>query len=180
MGRTKQLLPLGDKPLIRHCVDSLREAGIADIIVVTGREKNGIAGALYGLPVTVVVNGAEESDMAGSARAGMQSCDSRASGVLVCLSDHPLVLPSTIASLVRAHRASPDRIIIPCSGGRRGHPTLFPLPMARELFRGGTLRDIVRSDPDRVELMDTDDEGVILDIDTPEDYDRLKRKAGYS
>ncbi len=177
MGRTKQLLPLGDKPVIRRCVDALLAAGIPDIVVVTGRD-NGIAGALRGLPVTVAVNGAQESDMAESVRVGLKLCDPHSSGVLICLSDHPLVLASTMAALVREHKRAPGRIIIPSCGGRRGHPTLFPLPCVREIFLGGTLRDIVQKDAQRVMLLDTCDEGVVLDMDTPEDYERMKRKIG--
>ncbi len=177
MGRTKQLLPLGDKPAIRHCVDTLLAAAVPDIVVVAGGEKDGIAEALRGLPVALTINVAPESDMAESARVGLKSCDPRSSGVLICLSDHPLVMPSTIAALLREHGGSPHRIIIPCCRGRRGHPSLFPLPVARELLSGGTLRDIVRKDERRVTLMDTDDDGVLLDMDTPEDYERLKGRA---
>ncbi len=179
MGRTKQLLPLGDKPAIRHCVDALLAAGVADIVVVTSREKDGIADALRGLPVTMMVNDAQGSEMAESARVGLKSCSSYSSGVLICLSDHPLVAASTMEALIQEHKRSPDKIIIPCSGGRRGHPSLFPLPVAQELFLGGTLRDIIHKNEQRVMLMDTNDEGVVLDMDTPEDYKRMKRKIGY-
>ncbi len=176
-GRTKQLLPLGDKPVIRRCVDALLAAGIPDIVVVTGRD-NGIAGTLRGLPVTVAVNGAQESDMAESVRVGLKFCNPHSSGVLICLSDHPLVKPSTMAALVREHKRAPDSIIIPSSGGHRGHPTLFPLSCVRELFLGGTLRDIVHKDAQRVMLLNTDDVGIVLDMDTPEDYERIQRKIG--
>ncbi len=57
---------------------------------------------------------------------------------------------------------------------------MFPSPAARELFLGGTLRDIVRKEGERVMLMDTEDEGVLLDMDTPADYERLKGKIRFS
>ncbi len=180
MGQTKQLLPLGDKPVIRHCVGTLLAAGVPDIVVVAGREKDGITGALLGLPVTLAVNAAQESDMAESARIGLTSCDPSSSGVLICLADHPLVMPGTVAALILEHRLSPHRIIIPCCAGRRGHPSLFPFSVAREVFMGGTLRDIVRKEGERVMLMDTEDEGVLLDMDTPADYERLKGKIRFS
>ncbi len=176
MGQTKLLLLLGDKPVLRHCVDAFRAAGVKNIVVVAGREKEAIAEALRGLPVTLAVNAAQESDMAESARIGLKSCDPSSSGVLICPADHPLVMPGTVAALIREHGRSPHRIIIPCSAGRRGHPSLFPLSIAQELFLGGTLHDIVRKDRERVLLMDTEDEGVLLDMDTPEDYERLKGK----
>jgi molybdenum cofactor cytidylyltransferase len=176
MGQTKQLLLLGDKPVIRHCVDAFLAAGVPDIVIVAGKEKDGITEALRGLPVTLAVNAVQESDMAESARIGLKSCDPCSSGVLICPADHPLVMPKTVAALILEHSQSPERIIIPCCSGRRGHPSLFPLPVARELFLGGTLRDIVRRDGERVMLMDTEDDGILLDMDTPEDYERLKGK----
>jgi molybdenum cofactor cytidylyltransferase len=80
------------------------------------------------------------------------------------------VSPETMKTLVREHAAFPGSIIIPVYLRRRGHPSLFPLPALREIFFGGNLRDIVRQDPARVRLVDVPDEGVVLDLDTPEDY----------
>jgi molybdenum cofactor cytidylyltransferase len=63
-------------------------------------------------------------------------------------------------------------IIIPSFRGRRGHPVLFPTAVIGEIFGAATLRDIVRRDPERVQVVEVEDEGVILDLDTGEDYRR--------
>ncbi len=176
MGRSKELLPLGDKPVIRHCVDAMIAADIRDIVVVVRPDPDGAPKALTGLPVTIVENSDPKSDMAGSVRTGLRALDRSSSGVLVCLVDHPLASSDSMKELLRAHRESPDKIIIPAYNGRRGHPSLFPMTVLQELFVVETLRDIVKKDGGRVRVVDVSDEGVVLDMDTREDYERVLRR----
>jgi molybdenum cofactor cytidylyltransferase len=175
MGRSKQLLPLGPKPVIRHCLDSVIDAGLTDIVVVLGVDSGDIAAAISGMPVRTVVNTDPRSDMAGSVRHGVREIDPASTGVLVCLSDHPLVSPGTITSIMNAHRADPDSIIIPSYNGRRGHPTLFPHTVIADILLCTNLRNVITARAGEVRLVETDDEGVILDMDTPEDYERAKQ-----
>lgn len=176
MGRSKQLLPLDDKPVIRHCLDALIAADIRDIVVVVSAPENGVTAALKQLPVTVAVNNLPGSDMAESVRTGLRRLDNQPTGILVCLSDHPLVSAETIRTITRHHGETPDPIIIPCHGSKRGHPTLFPSRIIREILSGGTLRDIVGRHGGMIRLVDVKDEGVVLDMDTEEDYHVIVRK----
>ena len=175
MGRTKQLLKLGDKPVIRHCFDALVAAGISDIVAVLGSPENGIRALMEGLPLSIAINGSRESDMAESVRTGLLRL-APSSAVLIFPSDHPLVAPGTIEVLVHEYGAFPASIIIPAYDGKRGHPTLFPRQIIDEIFSSLTLRDIVRKDPARVRIVPVSDEGVILDMDTPEDYHAILKK----
>jgi CTP:molybdopterin cytidylyltransferase MocA len=174
MGRSKQLLPLGHSPVIRHCLDAIVASGLRDIVVVLGADHEGPAAALHGMPVRTVVNADPRSDMAGSARLGLRQVERSSTGVLICPADHPLVSSETIKGLVDAHRSSPDSILIPLYQGRRGHPTLFPRKAIEEIFSVETLRDVIASRSGSVRAVDVDDEGVVLDLDTPEDYERIR------
>jgi CTP:molybdopterin cytidylyltransferase MocA len=111
--------------------------------------------------------------MAESVKTGLTALGHAASGVLICLSDHPLVRSETIEALITEHVNLPDKIVIPCYNGRRGHPSLFPKSTLQDLHSGGTLRDIVRKEPQRVVSIDTGDEGVVLDMDTPEEFHHI-------
>lgn len=126
MGTSKQLLQLGNKTVIRHCVDTLADAGIGQIVVVCGAKHDACAQELHGAGVRIVRNEAQNSQMADSARIGLRALDETSSGVLVCLVDHPLVTCSTYQAIIDAHARSPDKIIIPAFEGKRGHPSLFP------------------------------------------------------
>ncbi len=176
MGQTKQLLKLGDKTVIRHCIDSLVDGGVNEILVVVGACGNKLAPHLRGLPVSIAVNETPYSDMAESVRTGLKQLRHYTSPVLVCLSDQPLVSPETVRLILREHRAFPDAIIIPEYEGKRGHPSLFPRSALDDIFSGATLRDIVKKDPDRVRLAPVRDEGVLLDMDTRKDYAMILKR----
>jgi CTP:molybdopterin cytidylyltransferase MocA len=173
MGRCKQLLPLSGRPLIRHCLETLLAAGVDDIIVVLGAWGREIAPVIRDLPVTMVQNPDPASDMAGSVRAGFAALADDTGAVLVCLGDHPLVKPATVRAITGRHAQQADKIIIPVCRGSKGHPTLFPRAVIAEILTAPTLRDIVRKDSERVMLLPVDDQGVTVDIDTPEDWRRV-------
>jgi molybdenum cofactor cytidylyltransferase len=173
MGQSKQLLPLEGKLIIEHCLDGIIRAGISDIVVVLGRNSGILSKALGSQPVKIAFNAALDSEMADSVRVGLSSVEGSASGILVSLSDHPLVSPETVKTLVNLHAATPDKILIPGYSGRKGHPVLFPRSVIDEIFSSGTLRDIVAKEPARTQIVEITDEGVIIDIDTMEDYNRV-------
>jgi CTP:molybdopterin cytidylyltransferase MocA len=173
MGRSKQLLPLPDRPAVVRCVETILAAGIVEVIVVVGSQAEEIARTVEGLPVKIVHNEDQESDMAGSVRLGLSALDPDSDGVFICLCDHPLVSPRTLAMMGMHHEASPGSIIIPCCKGLKGHPTLFPRMLLEEIETLPTLRDIIGSHADKVRFLDIDDEGIVLDMDTWEDYQRI-------
>lgn len=178
MGRIKQLLPLGNKPVISHCLDTLITAEISDIVVVLGPHRTEILRFLGALPdqVKIAYNDIPGSEMAESVRIGLGVANASSSGLLVCLSDHPMVSRETIKSLSGLHGQDPDKIIIPLCRGARGHPTLFPARMIREVLTGHTLREITSRHQEKVRYLELQDEGVILDLDTVEDYKKLSEK----
>lgn len=180
MGCPKQLLALGHKPVIRHCLDNIIAAGIQQIVVVLGAESNGAVAALQDLSVTTVVNEKTGSEMAESVRIGLRALESpSSSGVLICLGDHPLASAETMRTVALAHPESPDDIIIPAYNHRRGHPSLFPSALLDEIFYGGTLRNIIDKHSRRVRIIEVPDEGVILDMDTREDYENIVKRSGF-
>ncbi len=174
MGRSKQLLPLGNRPVIRHCLDNIIAAGVRDIVVVLGAGSDDVRAAISGMPVRTAVNNDTRSDMAGSVRLGLKEVGPASTGVLICLVDHPLVSEHTIKTLIQEHRSDTGRIIIPLYKGRRGHPTLFPRKAIESVFSGKTLRDVITGHAGSIRTVAVDDEGIVMDLDTPEDYERIK------
>ncbi len=173
MGRLKPLLPLGDKPVLRHSLDVLSEAGVSEIVVVCGADPGQYQTAVGDSGARLVPNRMPASEMADSLRLGLEQLDTvTCSGVLVCLADHPLVAAGTCRSMLRLHQEYPGRIIIPAFQNMRGHPSLFPADVIGEIFTKTSLRDIVRQDPARVLVVDVPDEGVVLDMDTEADYQK--------
>ena len=177
-GRLKQLLPLKGKPIIRHSLDALLASGIGDIVVVLRSGDPDTIRVVNRLPVYIVFNPIQESDMAGSLRTGLRGVDKSSIGVLVSLADQPLVSAETIKLLAARHCQEPDRIFIPRYETKKGHPVLLPKSLLEDIYSGGTLRDIIKRYPERVSLVPVTDEGVIIDIDTMEEYRKVLIKFG--
>jgi molybdenum cofactor cytidylyltransferase len=175
MGDVKQLLPLAGKPAILHCLETIIASGIEDIVVVLNAQAKKIEETIRHLPLTIALNNDRSSDMAESVRIGLQSIRRGATGILVCLSDHPLISINTLKTLIARHKREPDKIIIPVYKNRKGHPGLFPKHCADEIFYGVNLREIVDKDNGRVYFVEVYDEGILLDMDTPEDYRMITR-----
>jgi molybdenum cofactor cytidylyltransferase len=149
MGSCKQLLPLGDRTVISRCLDALVTGGVGEVVVVVSEEGSEVAEAARANRARIVVNPETAGDMASSVRVGRDALPAEACGVIVALCDYPLVSAATVTRLIEEHMDSPGSIIIPCHGGRRGH------------------------NPERIRCLDVDDPGVLIDMDTPEDYHRI-------
>jgi len=173
MGHLKQLLPLNGKPIIRNGLETLLLSGIEDTVVVLGSGHERIRESVHDLSVKIVFNTDPASDMAESLRTGLRAVVKSSSGILISLADQPLVSAETIKSLVALHGQEPDRILIPQYGTKKGHPVLLPKSLLEDIFYGGTLRDVIKKYPERVCLLPVTDEGVILDIDTVDDYKKI-------
>jgi molybdenum cofactor cytidylyltransferase len=178
MGSCKQLLPLGGSSVIAHCLEALVAGGAGEIVVVVSETGHEVAEAVRDYPVRIAINHAPEGDMSSSVRTGRDALTEEASGVIVHLCDYPLVAASTITRLILEHEISPGSIVIPCHQQRRGHPLLFPRTILAELGDDMILRDLVRRDVNRVVCTEVEDPGVLLDMDTPEDYRRICSMKG--
>ena len=71
---------------------------------------------------------------------------------------------------------APNRIVIPVFNGRRGHPVLFSAEVLQEILalpssQGANI--VVRKVPDRILEVTVDAPGILVDIDTPEDFKNL-------
>jgi molybdenum cofactor cytidylyltransferase len=126
-------------------------------------------------PVRIAVNPLADGDMASSVRVGRDSVAPENSGVIIALCDCPLVHPETVTGLMARHINVPDRVVIPSHAGRSGHPLLIPMPLLEELTDGLILRDLLRFNPDRIEYLEVTDPGILVDMDTPEDYQQVAR-----
>lgn len=174
MGTCKQLLPLGDTTVLARCLDTLRCGGVDDIVVVVSARGEDVARDAEGCSVRVVVNREEGGDMSSSIRAGREALGPDCDRVIVALCDYPLVTAATISSMISRSSELSGAIIIPEYQGRRGHPLLFPRHILDELEADMTLRDVVRRTSSRVCPTPVDDPGILLDMDTPEDYQYIR------
>ncbi|MCH8806902.1 MAG: nucleotidyltransferase family protein [Planctomycetes bacterium] len=178
MGRAKQSIPIGDSTITGTVVNTLLSVGVDQVVVVTRSE---LAAAL-GLPedarLRVVINDDSRSAMIDSIRIGIDALapakPALHDGVLVVPGDMPALPASACTRCMAAFRDDPGRIVIATLGAARGHPIIFPYSLRSDLETlGGGLRELSRRHPQRVHSVVCDHDGVVRDIDTPGDLDRL-------
>ncbi len=138
MGRAKATLPLdaGDTFLTR-IVRTFRGAGVDDVIVVVGHDREAIAAnfAESGLPARFVVNAEYDRGQLSSLVAGIGAIDRPGVvAALVTLVDVPLVSAATVRAVIERYRASGAPVVRPTSGTRHGHPLLVDRSLF-DLFR---------------------------------------------
>lgn len=180
MGRPKALLPIGDTgdTFFDRVTRTLREVGIADIVVVVGADAEAIrAGVRPGAGVRIIDNPDYEKGQLTSLLAGLRAIDhTQTSAALVTLIDVPLVTPDTVRTLICVQRKSGASVVRPVSNGRHGHPVIFGRDLFADLHRADPAqgaKPVVRAHAADMIEVPIDDEGAFTDIDTREDYQRF-------
>jgi len=177
-GRNKLLEDFGGRPLLRRAVDAALGSRAGETIVVTGWDHERIAEALAGLPATLVHNPRHAEGMASSLLAGLARAG-EAEGALILLGDMPNVSSVVIDRLIGAFEETQAAAVIPLRGGRRGNPVLIGrelFPRLSELSGDIGARGLLRAARNVVEAEVADD-GVLADVDTPDDLASLRDSA---
>jgi molybdenum cofactor cytidylyltransferase len=180
MGSPKPLLPLGATTFLDHLLHQFLTSRARPVIVVLGHQAERI---LRQVPIqkaqnaTAVVNPDYRQGMLSSIRAGLRELgDEPVSGALVCPVDHPRISAALVDLLITRFEETHASIVVPVYEGRRGHPVLFARTLFDEIQRAPDsvgARQVVWDHAGEVLEIPTEDRGIITDIDTPEQYERL-------
>ena len=185
MGRPKALLPDPDgRPFVARLVRTFAAAGLHDIVVVTGSLHAAIAEAVAADQPPVAPNLVNNPQPAlGQVSSLWMGLDAAArlgvEGVLMTLVDIPLVRASTIQKVIDEWTRSRAPIVRPAVGDRHGHPVLFDRSLFDALRHAPITegaRAVVHANADRIVNVQVDDEGCLLDVDTPADYNAVIHK----
>jgi CTP:molybdopterin cytidylyltransferase MocA len=182
MGRDKALLPLGRETFVERLIEILRDE-VRPLLLVLGHHADEIAARIPRPALTdlqLVRNPDYKLGQLSSLQAALRCLQGQSvAGALVCLVDHPSITTAVVRTVIERFRTRQSRIIIPTCNGRRGHPVffsaeLFPELLAAPLDQGA--RVVVRRHAAEVEFVETGEEGILLDIDRPEDYALLRER----
>lgn len=181
MGGHKLLLPLGGQPLVAYAVAAACESTADPVLVVLGLAAEEVRAALPAGRYATVVNPDYAAGMAGSLRAGLRALRAAGSGdqlagVLIALADQPLAGADLFDALLHAAAQAPEAIIAASYNGRRGNPVVFPAALFDELERvkgdeGG--RGVIARHPALLHPVEWPDARAALDVDQPDDYERV-------
>lgn len=180
MGRPKMLLPWGGSSVLAQVVSAFALAGPAEIVVVTGAEREQVEALLAGLTVSCPLRsihnpGYADGEMLASLQCGLAGLGPQVEAALVGLGDQPQLQPETVGRILQAFERSAAGLIVPSYQMRRGHPWL----VGRQHWAGlqalaapHTPRDFLRAHAAEIEYVEVDTPSVLADLDTPEDYRR--------
>jgi len=181
MGSPKALLPSPDgRVFVARIVDTLREAGIVELVVVTGRDHDAVVDALTRdgrVPPQIVRNPDPSRGQLSSLWAAMDIVVRPGTdAILVTLVDVPMVAVATVTRVVTEWQRSRAPIVRPAIGDRHGHPVIFDRSVLNAL-RGAPIdagaKSVVRAHEHDLLNVAVDDEGCLVDLDTPDDYRKL-------
>jgi molybdenum cofactor cytidylyltransferase len=183
MGRAKLLLPFRGAPLVAAVVAALRGGGVDGIVLVTApgdedlrtwARQAGVATAVNPEPARGMLSSIQEGV---NALGGADALARRGAILLVSPADLPRLRAESVAGLLRRMAAAGAPLAVPVHHGRRGHPLALAPALIPEVF---TLDPAVGlkqlRDRHAAELLEVpvDDSGVVMDVDTPADYERLE------
>lgn len=181
MGAADKLLAdLNGAPLIRRTVENALSSRARPVVAVVADAR--VAAALDGLPVRIIFNPDAASGMASSLTAGLAALPADVAGAVVCLGDMPLASGGLIDRLIAAFDPLAGReIVAPTRAGRRGHPVVWGrtfFAAISELSGDVGARNLLSSHAERLVLVETDDDGALFDVDTPQDLEKARLMAG--
>ena len=170
MGPQKLLLPLGGEPLVRRTVRQVCDAGFDDVLVVLGSEHEAVLAALDGLPVRHAVNPQFATGMGSSFRTAVEHlADSDAA--MFALADQPFVTTSEYRAVLDTFRQDAPPIVSVRYGEVMAPPHLFErefFPELAALEHGA--RSVLLRHVERTTVLHFPAD-LLMDIDTPEDYE---------
>jgi len=170
-GGAKLTADLGGAPVIRRVAERVAAGGFAEVVIVTGAAGAGVSTALAGLDCRIIAAPDWAEGMAASLRTGIAALAPDAPGVCIFLGDMPLV-PATLCSALAEAAQGSGYAARPRHDGRPGHPVAFTRAAFADLLalKGDEgAAALLKARPEAVAYVEAADNGVLLDIDTPDD-----------
>jgi molybdenum cofactor cytidylyltransferase len=176
LGRPKQLLPLGDRPVLAHTLANALAASLDGVIVVLGHAADTIQAQIDFGPARVVQNDRYAEGQSTSLHTGIAALPPDTAAALFILGDQPLIGPAVHDALLDAYRRTNAPIVQPSYDGQRGTPVLIASALFPELLAvtgDQGARNVIRAHAAEVVAVPIPGATPTDDLDTEDDYQRL-------
>jgi len=174
MGRPKMLLSWGKSTVLGQVISTFQEAGIENILVITGGAHEQVEQVIeqYGAR-SVFNNQFANGEMLSSLQLGLEAQSSQMQATLIGLGDQPQVQTGTVQLICEIFKQQKSRLIVPSFQKRRGHPWLVERSLWQELLEmksPQSPRDFLNGHANEIDYVEVDTASILADLDTPEDY----------
>lgn len=181
MGSVNKLgLEVSGKCVVRHCVDVLLQSKLQDVHVVYGFEHRDLRAMLDGADVQFHFNPDYREGQMTSVHVGLSNVGVDTDAVMVCLADQVLLGSDDVNQLIAAFEASDQRhILVPTVDGARGNPLIIPRHLVDQIARGKKnlgCKNLLSNQPTLMLAYPMSNDHCTVDIDTPEDYLRVRAR----
>lgn len=176
MGRNKLLMKVANHPIIDWILLSLDDSIIDEVIVVLGHKPEEVRPIVEARDAKIILNPNYEKGMVSSFKEGLQH--TAADAVFLVLGDQLGLEAELLNRMIKAMKLDPRVLIVsPIYNNQKGHPVLFSRVLFSEILGlspDETLQDIVLRHKKAHKLIESN-VWCVLDIDTPEDFEKAKR-----
>jgi len=177
MEQNKMTLKINEIPVICHTIEAMKDF-VSEIILISGHfHEDLIAAVAPYQKVRVIRNTHYELGMFSSIQIGIQYLND---DFFLIPGDMPFVRKKTYQLLLSAHGDAR----IPTFQAQKGHPLFLSKKMLSALCcesKNANMQQFLAKH--ECKLIETDDEGILLDMDSPDEYQHLKklmeRKEGH-
>jgi CTP:molybdopterin cytidylyltransferase MocA len=185
MGGPKAFLSFGEKSFLEVLIEAVLESSVDGLVVVASRAVEEVLSGNLPEDCCIAVNPDPDSEMLASVRLGLHEARSSFDladddGVMILLCDQPQVSAGTITTCAEAFRLPrrPPGILIATYQGRRGHPAVFRHDLLAKIDPwppGRRLNELAALHPNEIRELPIATASFPIDVNTPQDYDRLRR-----
>ncbi len=179
MGRPKALVPFEGLTFVEHLLQATKHPRVGIVRVVLGANAESIQAELKLDQETVVVNQDWQQGQLSSIQSAIRSLPAdETAGLLLCPVDHPLISSQLVSRLIAEFDSDRKLIVVPTYQGRRGHPVIFHASLYAELLDASPnvgARQVVWAHPDAIAEIETDEAGVILNLN---DLETMRKALG--
>lgn len=176
MGFPKMLLSFNGRTMIENVIWNVSRSDIENTIVVLGANKEIVMELIDNTSVKHCYNDNYKDGMLSSVKSGFRNLPLDFKAVLVFQGDQPMITPKSINTVIEAYRLTGKGIVIPVYNKKRGHPLLIDRKYREEVENLDInigLRSLAFQFSDDVLEVETDDSGILIDIDTYDDYKKI-------
>jgi len=181
-GANKLELDIHGVPLLRRAAQTLLASRLQHVIAVLGHAADRIRPLLEDLPLEVVVNEAYREGQMTSVYKGLESLSGPCDGIMICLSDQPLLEPADIDRLIDSFAGRRRGcVLVPTYRGRRGNPIVLAYRHREKILNGNRnlgCKRFLQENPDLVTTVAMDTDHVVVDLDTRQDYLAFREMQG--
>jgi len=179
MRRSKALLPIGEggDTFIARLISAFRDADTDDVVVVLRPDDHQVRRVAETCAARIVENPDADRGQLSSLITALDAVDRPGvNAILIMPVDIPMVRADTIRAVKAAFLSSAAPVARAVHNGQHGHPVIFGRRVFDELRRADPhtgARAVVHAHAHDLLNVEVEDPGILRDVDTPEDYDRL-------